>query len=433
MSREMKRFCRIRCISGDMREELRYAACLKEEDDMRIAVKGYTLEEKIYLIFISYYFGISMLMNTMFYTLVSEKAVYWSIHLGVITVFFFRLLWFRSYSKKEIAAILAGFLLVWLIFRQSGQGVVLDIYFLSVLGKGMPGYAVMKVYLVIKGAVLAAAFIFSRIGILPDIVYEAYRWGLNAYAFGYPYYADLSANLLYFVFVYIAWRNEKLKPIDGILSLCLAGAVFVLCTTRTDSILLAICGAGVLWYVKWGKADRKCSVSLKLASGISILFAALGSVAATIWYWRLEKVLYPLNRLLSGRLERGREVLDQYQISFWGQEIPFKGYGGMTYEETLALWSDTGTAYLFADNSYLNIALQYGVLVLLGVLGVMLAFYYRSWNARRIVLCGVILLVMFDSVIVHHLMEPQYNLFLILFWMKPFAGDGKRIETIRTG
>lgn len=406
----------------------------KGRADMRTAAGRHTLEERIYLIFISYYLGISMLMNTMLSTLLNEKLVYWSIHLGVITVFLFRLLWFRSYSKREAAVILAGLGLAGLIFLQSGHGNVLDIYFLIVLGKGMPGYEVMKIYLVIKGAALAVSFLSSRIGIIPDIVYEAYRWGRNAYALGYPYYADLSANILYFVFIYLAWREEKLKLADGILSLCLAGAVFFLCTTRTDSILLAICGCAVLWYVKWGKAAIKYKASLKRGTGAAILSAALGSVGATVWYRRFENILYPFNRILSGRLERGREVLDQYSVSLWGREIPFQGYGGMTYEETLSLWDGPKTGYLFADNSYLNIALQYGVIVLAGVFGVMLLLYFRSWDAGRTMLCCMIFLVMLDSVIVHHLMEPQYNLFLILLWMKPFATDtGQEALCEKTG
>lgn len=389
---------------------------MKTERNMR--------EERIYLFGMGCYLGISMLMNTMFYTLWNERLIYWGLHLGIFALFLLRVFWFRSYSGKETAFILAGLALTGLLFWKSGQGVLFDLYLLVVLGKGMPGYAVMKLYLVIKGSVLAAAFVASRLGIIPDLVYEAYRWGRNAYALGYPYYADLSANLLYFMFVFIAYREERLKPADGILALCLAGAAFLLCTTRTDSILLAVCGLAVLWHVFYGKKRVKWGEFWKRASLLGILFAAFGSLGATIWYRSLENVLAPVNRLLSSRLERGREVLDQYSISLWGQEIPFQGYGGLTYEETLALWEDQNTSYLFADNSYLRIALEYGLLVLLAVLSVMLLFYVRNWNAGRMMLCVMVFLTMLDGVIVHHLTEPQYNLFLILLWTEPFAGEG---------
>ena len=138
---------------------------------------------------------------------------------------------------------------------------------------------------------------------------------------------------------------------------------------------------------------------------------AVGSILLALLYNQDYGWMRLLNRILNTRLSHGHEGFERYSIPLLGQEVVMNGNGG-------ALHLKDGVEYFFLDSSYINILLQYGILVLamLTVLSVWIMF--RLMKAQMPGRMFILMVVFLCCVMEQHLMEIAYH----PFWLMALTG-----------
>ena len=101
----------------------------------------------------------------------------------------------------------------------------------------------------------------------------------------------------------------------------------------------------------------------------------------------------------------GRQGIEEYGLSLFGTKIEWVGYD--------ADW-ESGMQYNYVDSSYLQIALEYGLIVLVIILILYAILIYASIRNKHTYLCWIVLIVLAFCVTEPRLVKIAYNPFLLL-------------------
>ena len=116
-------------------------------------------------------------------------------------------------------------------------------------------------------------------------------------------------------------------------------------------------------------------------------------------------LLAKLNGFLTGRLKWGRAGIDEYGLKLFGNKIEWVGYD--------ADW-ERGMKYNYVDSSYLQIALEYGIIVLAVILLLYALLIFTSIKNQKYYLCWLALIILVFCVTEPRLVKLAYNPFLLL-------------------
>ena len=124
------------------------------------------------------------------------------------------------------------------------------------------------------------------------------------------------------------------------------------------------------------------------------------------WMW--------LDKLLSNRLSLGKNAYLKSGIQWLGQNIEMVGFGGTT---------EIVSNYNFVDCSYVHVLLVNGVLFLT-VLLILYVFCGRK-NSNNLYFSYVIAVVAINCMIAHHLLQVEYNVWLLSLLSIDSCTEGK--------
>ena len=146
---------------------------------------------------------------------------------------------------------------------------------------------------------------------------------------------------------------------------------------------------------------------------------AILSIILTALYQGGNSVWNVFDSTLIARLRYGQQAFTEYGIKLFGQKIELVGNGG-----SLELKGE----YFFLDCSYMNLALQFGI-VLLGIvtLLIVLALFWHACrkNRKDLHFQYAIAVIAVNCVIAHHMMDIAYDPFVLA---TVAAGMGKGIH-----
>lgn len=218
----------------------------------------------------------------------------------------------------------------------------------------------------------------------------------------------------YFFHALLIYFIVKRKPIDILdTSVILFINWIIMQCTATRAVYYEVY---LLLLLEWGLRVFPGLYKNILFSAGSILtmpIAAVVSIYVSSIYDPTNELLVLLDQKLTYRLQLGKTAISEYGFSPFGQ---------ITQWVTGRLGVERTTDYFYVDCAYVNIAITYGVIILILVV---LGFMYLGWRAnaeRKYILSISLLMVAVHSITDPQLFQLQYDPFLILIGSAVLSG-----------
>lgn len=282
--------------------------------------------------------------------------------------------------------------------------------FLAVLTIGMIGLnyiSALKVYAVAAAIVIFPAIALAWSGAIKNFVYVRDMTIRSSWGIKYP--TDMM-SLLFFLCLAV-WITEKKK--SNLWFLIPAAVMLAMSLAVADSRTGALCDLAFAMMVllnyyltrkeaaHLNRIVRFCAcaafpVFTVVMNGLMLAYSAGNSIAVKI------------NSLMTGRLALASDALRDYGLSLFGHSLPQVGNGGSAFARP---------DYNFVDISYNLILLQFGIiaLIIVNILWVMMTRKAFKIGDRRLALA--LALIAFNAVSEHHIMQINYDIFIVM----PFA------------
>ena len=331
----------------------------------------------------------------------------------------------NKYTLKLTLAI-AGLVFVCLFaWKTNGYTEILYMLILIIGCKGINADKIIRIYFGVSLALLLITITASLTGVIENLVYyqgeDRVRMSL-----GIIYPTDFSAHVFFLTLCYVFLRRKSLFLLECFIPIVLGAVVYFVCDARLNTICLFTFGIGLFIQFLWRKkSNLKPGIILnvcKLINNLLIIVPVLCAgfminltmVFSSDRWWTAK-----LNEILNNRLCYGREGLDIYGISLWGQYIEMMGNGSNT---------ETKPYYFFLDSSYVSCLLRYGLVILLVVLIIVVCISFKAKEHKNFVLVWIMAVIGIQCMVEQHLIEVAYNPFLWLVLAK-FTED--REQTIK--
>ena len=168
------------------------------------------------------------------------------------------------------------------------------------------------------------------------------------------------------------------------------------CDAKTGAICM-IAFSILLVFIRYFKGKLKGNWIYYILNSANIVLAVT-YIAMTHLYDVNNVVWFRINELLSKRLENSSSAIALYDYKLFGQTIDEIGFGG-TIEQFVG--------YFFIDDSFLRIALKYGVVLLVVVLAIFWCSGMKAIKSRRMIIVAGIAIIALHSFMEHHLILPK--------------------------
>ncbi len=313
-----------------------------------------------------------------------------------------------QFDRKKIVLSLLylGLFLLGTIF--SGENIVL-FFLVYIATMGCNGKYVISASILSQSIILVCSIVAALTGMVTN--YDFSSVDRKRYGMGFAW-CTTSPILLYFIMLgYIYVRGKKFKWYEALVLEVINYLIYTQTTTRMTffvaTIFLLFFAIQSLWENPW-----------RILSGLRGLWVAMPFICAAIAF--VVTMMFDANSsgwvrvddFLSGRLHLGFNAIERYGLTLFGQPIEWVG------SSTL----NTSTfGYNYVDCSYLQIALNYGVLALLAILTIYSIAIYRAGKADDYWLVFVLIFVL-----IHSLTEPRlYNFAFNTLSFAAFAKLGR--------
>lgn len=317
-----------------------------------------------------------------------------------------KLLYDDAYSIKSIIAfILIIFIIV--ICKNTGLNVLLDTVLFIYSARNIKLKEIIKITFKLQIVIMLFIIISCFIGILPnEVLYDGAR--RVRHGLGYRY-TTFSANFYFHIILMFFYINQgkKIKNNNRIIILLTNYIIYYL--TDTKAVFILVFGIVLSEYII-NSIDISIKKTLynKIIFKYSFIISAIVSIFFSITYNSGNILYQKLNQAFTNRLMLGQRAYEEYGISFFGNRIMWNTSSG--YDD---IWGKS--LYNYVDSAYLQIMLNYGVILL--ILICIGYTYIAKWamDANQKNICLVLLFLAVHSITDPQLIELRYNPFLLLF------------------
>lgn len=276
---------------------------------------------------------------------------------------------------------------------------------------------VVKCHFIIYSTIMTIAMICALLGLIENYVIFSTLRGYR-YSLGNTYPTDFAAGIYYLVLDFVYLKRKKWKTQYSIGIILISWIVYRITDANTSFVLLC-CIAIMLIFMqkKWG---IRILSSKPVQNVIVFSFPVLAILSIGIHYVYTvvsSPILLGLDVLLNNRLSYGHQAIQRYGLSMFGKQIEFIGAG----------WGTSAGSYFYVDNGYLQIALIYGIVILLVFC---LGFAYVCYK-NKLQQTDLTLLMILFFIAISGLLEPRffnilYNSFIFAISIELFSKKGKR-------
>lgn len=244
----------------------------------------------------------------------------------------------------------------------------------------------------------------SFVGLISNTNYVRAVNGVVRQGLGFEY-ATYSANYFFHAAIaYVAFRNKKFKVKD--LIVLEAVNIFLYYYTNTTAVFfeltVALVGFGLIQFIKKPIYEIKI---LKNFFKVVFPICTVLPIILTFKYDAGSSGWGALNVLLTNRLSIGLRALKQYPITLFGQVVQWYTGIGTTTSKVMQ--------YIYVDSSYLNIAITYGIIVLIIVVVAYMVLMNKAIKDNNGLLCVALTILAVHSMTDPQLILLQYNVILI--------------------
>lgn len=384
-------------------------------DKLKMKLKQADWWEITYLIIYGAVFTFEFLNTTMFEIKWPPRFAF--LFMGAIALYTIaKFIWHNTYTKKEM--IWAGIILFAFIMPAilTEYRFLWCVGFLIVAAKDVEFDKILKVYLTLGITIMLAAFVASQMGVIENLVYEIWRDERTVYrnSYGSVYPTDFSAHVFYLAIAGICLSANKITW-GKIINFVLLG-VFVLdkCGARTSFICLIVMSIMLLFvYLFKGKNKKKWGYHVVNMSttGFAVLYLGL-----THSFDSTNAIMVRINTVLSDRLTITQKAIGLYEYKLFGQNIKEIGFGRSV---------EIQGEYFFLDDSYIRIALMYGIVLFIIALVLFYLDGVKAIKDNRIIILIAIAVIGLHSFMEHHILEIAYNPILCYTFTKCIRVEDK--------
>ncbi|WP_416725048.1 hypothetical protein [Lactobacillus delbrueckii] len=238
----------------------------------------------------------------------------------------------------------------------------------------------------------------SLLGIIPDsLMTQSFNGTLRyRHAFGYTFTTFLPNYFLSIVmeYIYLSKKSRQVNLPFLMTSIILNVVIYKYTDTR---MTYNVCWLALLGYVLLHSRRIRKSKKASLSSfqGIYVYLAIISLLLAK-FYNPNSQLMSKMNDALTQRLRFASQGLANWGLSLFGQSI---------------VWKEDTINYNYIDNSFVNIAICYGVIILLVVVVGFTIALKKSISDRDTFLTLVLILWAIKAFV-----DPQ----LFLLWFNPF-------------
>lgn len=321
-------------------------------------------------------------------------------------VLFLKILYENKFSYKSL---IAFFIMIFLgiITINSYGSILIDTFLIIYSSRNLDCRKIISVTFKIEIFMLIFIVISSLIGLIKNDIWYRNNSMLR-YGLGYVYSTFIANYYFHIVLIYLYLKkNKKFKIMESIVILLINYLIYLLTDTRAAYyliILVVITSFGLNFIKKDLRKLRTFSFLTKYCFPIS---ASL-SIITIINYNPYNRIYFFINEALTGRLRLGYSAYNEYGIKLLGQKIAWVvGRAGID--------RPSDSVYNFVDCSYLNIALVYGIIILILLCIGFIFIGKRAIEENDKYLCLVLVFLAIHSITDPQLIELRYNPFLIMF------------------
>lgn len=358
--------------------------------------------KNVFFLFFSVYEIYNLLNITMFYEYLPQTMTTFFMF-AAIGIVVLKFICNPKCGYMEFAWTIVIVLASLLISYLSGYRGIVIIFCLIIAAQNMNMDKIVKRYCTISATIMIITVLSSQIGIIENVVWKSAASGIVRYGFGYIYPTDFCSCVFFLVCAYIYLdREEDFNIVTFGAMLGIAYVTYRFCHTRLDSLCIVF-ATFVYTFLKLrqGKALNRI---LKRISYILIPLFAVCSIYITMIYDGTNPYMVGLNILASNRLAYGKQGIQDYGFSLFGQYVAMRGH---------SVKSENAVGDLFyLDCSYLNIALRYGTVCLVVICALLVFLIYRQYQKGDRVVPALIILIGINSMISHHLFDGYTNIFI---------------------
>ena len=316
----------------------------------------------------------------------------------------------KGWRRKTItAAFLALGLFYADYWQKLNDTMIFEIMLLIVASYGKEFKRIAYQGIRITLGVVFTAVVLWCFKVLPD--YPQISEEYTRHSFGMFFYTDLAAHLLFIVALYIFVKNGALNKREYIVAivLILLNIIIIRSVPSVLCALLLVFGCAVRDNVKNVTQGKLCLACKWLFVGAFVFCAAIYMVL-NFSYTDDAAALYNSCGLLRGLGERLRISANVTRV------LPFSWFGKYFFQIGIRgdAMSSSVSFLTFLDCSYIRIYVMYGVVAFIFVLVLFSGIQYRLLKSKMVFKMFVLAVVALHAIAEHRLMDPAYNLFLLL-------------------
>lgn len=332
---------------------------MKNNPNIEISYDGNLIKNLKYINFYTFYIGIFILIIRGIYVNSALSIAYvgnYPQYLSYIAFFLLsiNLLTKTRINKKWFILCLITLLIGILIYYFSGDNNVLLIIMITLSSKDIELNKIIKFTFISTLITFIGVITLSKLGKLPNIV--TFKNGVSRNSFGFLYTSGLSAYTSFLYLTYILIRRKKYNLIDLVVGFIIGYLVYMLTRVSQDAILI-FTSAILVFLINLDKKD-KIGKLIRRVSMIIVPVSVFFIYISSYLYSPYSSFLVSLDSFLSGRLYLGRELITNYGIKLFGQNIPQIGSAGLA---TIRNSGDYWTQYFYIDSAYLRLIYMYGL------------------------------------------------------------------------
>ena len=347
----------------------------------------------IFLICYSIWLTAQIINTSLFAVYITGTALYAIRLICILTIVTFGVL-LQKEKRKQICFVMLVFIVILIVIKQSTMNLLFDTFVFIYFSRSISLRSVFRTSLCILSGVTIAVVMCSFFGVVDDYINIDYQTGRVRHFLGFRYSLYPQQYAFSITALIVCLYNKNRVYTKYIFALLLNCVLFYYTNSRLSfylSILLIICSV-VLRHLK--------SAPLPVFK-ISYPVAALISVLATLFYSSSNMLFSRLNSpsLLGGRLSLGKQALEKYGISIFGNDVYLQGNSLSTTGEYTRI-SD----YNYVDSLFIQMLIRYGLIFLIMFIVVM------TLCIRKCIEIGWISLALVLSIIAIHCIIDDYSL-----------------------
>lgn len=328
----------------------------------------------------------------------------------------------ETYKKRQFLVILTVMIVFVLSFLGSTQTTMMLYGLVLISAVDINSRYFIRYTLLLQSLYLFFVVCFSQIGLLNDYLFgvgsERIRHGL-----GFSWTTTGPILFFYIILDYIYIRKEKFNLIEVVI-LQLINVWFYFMTDSRLAFLLSTMALFFFGYQGINKKRWRWLCKFKSLYLLAPFVMLIISIFVFTKYDGGNRVWNLLNSLLSNRLELGKNAIDIYGYSFFGKNIEWIGFS--VERPTL----NQAIGYNYVDSSYLQLALNYGWIFVLTVLGIYSFAIDKAEIIKDYYLVMIYMFILVFSLTEPRLMNFAFNPFPILAFCK-ISNPYKREINIR--